>query len=1186
MRVSVAQPATGDKLTPLAGLANLQTLSLVGFGITNAAKLAGLDQLTDLNLANNAISKIDVLADQRLLDDGTPGTGDRPDARIGYAETGTWTTSSNTVAGTVHGDYRFAEGVGSTDGTKPTAKASWKFSDLVPGRYRVFTTWLATATRADDAPYTVARLVNAASGITKGEDALADGLKSKALRINQKLAPSLRYDTADTTGIRWESLGDFDVPLGDDGSQSGLVVTLANNASGIVAADGIRLLRVADVAGNPVSSPTRLDLRGNPLDDDARDMLVVSKSVAVDGADQFGRLAGTFSTTVLLSADNAAPGLANDLAPYTLVDQPKPTTSRSPSIAGSFGWADAFTQATGATVTGTDSRVLGLATDAAGNVYAVGQFTGTVNFDPSPTPAAAGKLVAAGTDGYLTKFESTGRFCWVVPFSTAGADVAYDVAVDSRGDVVVTGEFAGTLDVDPESDTTRTLTTNSVGGFVAKYDASGRLRWADGLTGTGNVGGRGIATEQGTGAIVVGGRFSGTADFDPGTGTKSLSTTGSTDYDGFVVKLNADGSLNWATNAGGSGLGDVVNDVAFDSQGRVVFGGSFGGQTLTAYSATSLSGSGPVGLTRPNPATGGAASDGFVGWLSTAGTVALLQTFGTNNTTQSEALLSLAVGSDDRVVTVGTFNLGTVLLNGTSTTSLVNAGTRDLTIISSYAPDGTLTWARQVGQVNSGLYGRATAVTSTGNVLVTGNYAGTNVDLDPGAGASLFSAQGSDDIFAIVLDSAGTFVDAKTYGSTDAVSEAGRAIAVDAYGNVILGGYFASVADFDPAGTTVTNLQAATGTTTGFITKPQLLSASPSAAGALQPTITAAADTDRVTVAVVPGSSVDKPQLVVTPTADFSGPVTVTVTSTDAAGRATQRKVEVLVPGKSGPQGVEAQVIDHRAFSNDGVAVVSPSITPAMPFASRALASAVQADGKTVSVGWKKQSSASDKQDFLLMRWNLDGTLDTSFGTGGFATLPSTFTIDQAAEWANVRVLADGRILVAGTHWLSSTSADNFIVARFTSTGQRDVDFNAGTAHDSGFSPRTRLRRHGLRGRHELQFALRRPADCGVGGEQDRRHDRLRFRLVRLRACAAVVCHGGFHGPEGRWLDRAGDRFRQAARCRQHTQELRWTGRFPPIRRTERHIHPSDVCVERQHAQHDRLRPDGRGRIHESDDIV
>jgi len=90
---------------------------------------------------------------------------------------------------------------------------------------------------------------------------------------------------------------------------------------------------------------------------------------------------------------------------------------------------------------------------------------------------------------------------------------------------------------------------------------------------------------------------------------------------------------------------------------------------------------------------------------------------------------------------------------------------------------------------------------------------------------------------------------------------------------------------------------------------------------------------------------------------------------------------------------------------------------------------ALQKDGKIVAVG-----NTAGLPDFVVVRYNTDGSLDTSFGTGGLVvTSFGTLTDDQAEA---VVIQKDGKIVVAGT------SEDDFAVARYNRDGSLDIAFN------------------------------------------------------------------------------------------------------------------------------------------------
>jgi uncharacterized delta-60 repeat protein len=113
-------------------------------------------------------------------------------------------------------------------------------------------------------------------------------------------------------------------------------------------------------------------------------------------------------------------------------------------------------------------------------------------------------------------------------------------------------------------------------------------------------------------------------------------------------------------------------------------------------------------------------------------------------------------------------------------------------------------------------------------------------------------------------------------------------------------------------------------------------------------------------------------------------------------------------------------------------------------------AMALQADGKIVMVG-------GSGADFLLARYNLDATLDTSFGAGGLVT--SDVGVGSADEARAVAIQADGKIVVAGNAVVGRTSNNqfnfDFALARFNADGSPDLSFGSGGKVTTDFNGQT-----------------------------------------------------------------------------------------------------------------------------------
>lgn len=115
-------------------------------------------------------------------------------------------------------------------------------------------------------------------------------------------------------------------------------------------------------------------------------------------------------------------------------------------------------------------------------------------------------------------------------------------------------------------------------------------------------------------------------------------------------------------------------------------------------------------------------------------------------------------------------------------------------------------------------------------------------------------------------------------------------------------------------------------------------------------------------------------------------------------------------------------------FDGDGVAYVDFQAFDA------ATDVVVQSDGKVIAIGVADNGVGGD---FALARFNVDGSLDTAFGTAGKVTtdVSGDDNVSQAA------LTSDGKIVVAGTN--NSSSFRGFSVVKYNTDGTLDTSFSA-----------------------------------------------------------------------------------------------------------------------------------------------
>src|SRR5690554_4042491 len=111
----------------------------------------------------------------------------------------------------------------------------------------------------------------------------------------------------------------------------------------------------------------------------------------------------------------------------------------------------------------------GSATDASGNTYVTGAFSGTVNFGDTT-------LTAMGdTDVFVVKTNAFGTVLWAERFGGGAEDLAGRIAVDAMGNVYTIGSFSITATF---GSVTLTSPPTHRGLFVVKQNSSGTVLWA------------------------------------------------------------------------------------------------------------------------------------------------------------------------------------------------------------------------------------------------------------------------------------------------------------------------------------------------------------------------------------------------------------------------------------------------------------------------------------------------------------------------------------------------------------------------------------------------------------------------------------------------------------------------------------------------------------------------------------
>jgi Beta-propeller repeat len=363
---------------------------------------------------------------------------------------------------------------------------------------------------------------------------------------------------------------------------------------------------------------------------------------------------------------------------------------------------------------------------------------------------------------------------WSTFLGGAGDNQSSLIATDSQGNIYATGSTTST-DFPVTPGAVQPRAAGHKDAFVTSYSATGRLRWATYLGGSGDDYGYGVATDVQGNVYAVGDTAS--ANFPVTTGAAQAKHHRGNDA--FVASYTSAGQLRWATYLGGSG-DDSAAGVVTDSQGNV---------SVTGYTAST-----------DFPVTAGAVQ------LHNAGGYGGFDAFVASFTAQGQLRWATYLGGsqDDYGTAIAADSQGNLAITGVSLgdfpvtpdaaqtehvhDSHVSGTLNDTAIVASFSPEGKLRWATFLGG-SSGDDGAGVAVDGQGNLYVTGNT-DSQGDFPVTDTASQTNIGGGTDAFVVSYTAQGKLRWATYLGGS--AGDFGSAIAVDATGLVYVTGATAS----------------------------------------------------------------------------------------------------------------------------------------------------------------------------------------------------------------------------------------------------------------------------------------------------------------------------------------------------------------------------------------------------------
>ncbi len=390
--------------------------------------------------------------------------------------------------------------------------------------------------------------------------------------------------------------------------------------------------------------------------------------------------------------------------------------------------------------------------DTNNNIYVLGSFAGTTDFDPGPSVFNISST--GGTrDTFLLKLDNNGNFVWVKTINGVSWVDARSLELDTNNNFYILLDFAQTADFDPGASTFN-LTSNSANLYdigILKLDNNGSFVWAKSFGGSSEEYSSSLAISN-TGNLYITGQFDGTVDFNPNAGTFSLT---SNSYDMFASALDNNGQFLWAISIGGSGIDDGT-DIEIDSTSNLYITGVF-------YNTVDFD---PGTGIQEKVGVGG--SDIYVLKLNSIGELAWVSTIGGAG---GDFANNIELDSSQDIYFSGYFTNTVDFDPSGGITNLTSSGFNDI-FTAKFNNSGQLVWAKSMGGTNSYDIPYGLALDSGKNIFTTGVFTGT-ADFDPDIGSLNFTSAGETDIFIAKLDGGvSPFVSAITRASPSPTSAA------------------------------------------------------------------------------------------------------------------------------------------------------------------------------------------------------------------------------------------------------------------------------------------------------------------------------------------------------------------------------------------------------------------------------
>jgi hypothetical protein len=382
--------------------------------------------------------------------------------------------------------------------------------------------------------------------------------------------------------------------------------------------------------------------------------------------------------------------------------------------------------------------------DGQGNYYTLSTFSyfGSSNIyhtvDMDPSPGIYPITTTGNGDAVLAKYNSAGQIQWAFALEGSADEVFRELKVDNNGDVYITGNARGIININPLGVSTYIAPTYLGSPCLISYNTDGLLRWYQIIHPNISASSQGYSVAiDSQGNIGWAGVFIGTCDLNLGSGVNNVTSAGSSDI--FFVKLDNDG--NFLNSFSLAGIGPDYNPfIEFDASDNLILLCEFL-ETIDANPGTGSTNHTSVGGIDIFAAKYNSSNNNLI-WSFTLGTL------------QNDAMHQLKISSSNEIYLIGSSRAEMDVDPGPGVTIPNNLGQQDICVLR-YSSGGNLLSAVTYG--SSG-YDAANGLEfrEGGGIALYGEFNST-IDFDPSANNSNTSSLGASTAFVALYSSTGSF---------------------------------------------------------------------------------------------------------------------------------------------------------------------------------------------------------------------------------------------------------------------------------------------------------------------------------------------------------------------------------------------------------------------------------------------